>query len=87
MSQLSHPQHLYCRTPEYRQANGSAGEWGSPYSGALKVRPYLEDRDYDLRRCLWYMIFAAVVLAFLAAYAATFGFDKLKEALGQIRKQ
>ena len=33
------------------------------------------------------MIFAAVVLAFLAAYAAMFGFDKLKEVLGQIRKQ
>lgn len=33
------------------------------------------------------MIFAAVVLAFLAAYAAMFDFDKLKEALGQIRKQ
>ena len=35
---------------------------------------------------VWYMIFAAVVLAFMVAYAAMFGFDKLKEALGQIHK-
>ena len=32
------------------------------------------------------MVFAAVVLAFMVAYAAMFGFDKLKEALGQIHK-
>lgn len=31
---------------------------------------------------VWYM----VVLAFMVAYAAMFGFDKLKEALGQIHK-
>ena len=36
---------------------------------------------------VWYMVVAAVVLAFLVAYAAMFGFDKLKEALGQIGKQ
>lgn len=35
---------------------------------------------------VWYMLFAAVVLAFMVAYAAMFGFDKLKEALGQIHK-
>ena len=35
---------------------------------------------------VWYMVFAAVVLAFMVAYAALFGFDKLKEALGQIHK-
>lgn len=32
------------------------------------------------------MVFAAVVLAFMVAYAAMFGFDKLKEALAQIHK-
>ena len=32
------------------------------------------------------VVFAAVVLAFMVAYAAMFGFDKLKEALGQIHK-
>lgn len=36
---------------------------------------------------VWYMIVAAVVLGFLVAYAAMFGFDKLKETLAQIDKQ
>ena len=35
---------------------------------------------------VWYMVFATVVLAFMVAYAAMFGFDKLKEALSQIHK-
>lgn len=35
---------------------------------------------------VWYMVFAAVVLALMVAYAAMFGFDKLKEALAQIHK-
>lgn len=29
----------------------------------------------------WYMVVAAVVMGFLVAYAAMFGFDKLKEVL------
>lgn len=32
----------------------------------------------------WYMVVAAVILGFLVAYAAMFGFDKLKEVLNQI---
>jgi purine-cytosine permease-like protein len=32
----------------------------------------------------WYMIVAAVILGFLVAYSAMFGFDKLKEVLNQI---
>ena len=35
---------------------------------------------------VWYMVFAAVVLAFMVSYAAMFGYDKLMEALGQIGK-
>lgn len=35
----------------------------------------------------WYMVAAAVVLAFLVAYAAMFGFDKLKEVLNQINSK
>ncbi len=35
----------------------------------------------------WYTVTAAVVMGFLVAYAAMFGFDKLKEALRQIGKQ
>lgn len=34
----------------------------------------------------WYYIAAAIVVAFLVAYAAMFGFDKLKEALDSIQK-
>jgi len=34
----------------------------------------------------WYMIAAAVIVGFMGAYAAMFGFDKLKEALEQIGK-
>ena len=34
---------------------------------------------------MWYYVAAAVV-GFAVAYAAMFGFDKLKEALGQIKK-
>ena len=35
---------------------------------------------------LWYNIAAAVVVAFMVAYAAMFGFDKLKEALNKINE-
>ncbi|MDL2274439.1 hypothetical protein LJC34_07895 [Oscillospiraceae bacterium OttesenSCG-928-G22] len=34
----------------------------------------------------WYMVTAAVIVGFMVAYAAMFGFDKLKEALKQIGK-
>lgn len=36
---------------------------------------------------MWYMVFGAVILGLLVAYAAMFGFDKLREALAQISKQ
>ena len=36
---------------------------------------------------VWYMIFAAIVLAFMVAYAAMFGFDKFKDIISQIHKQ
>ena len=36
---------------------------------------------------LWYYVVAAVVVAFLVAYAAMFGFDKLKQALEQMGVQ
>ena len=34
----------------------------------------------------WYMVAAAVALGVFVAYAAMFGFDKLREALEQITK-
>lgn len=33
----------------------------------------------------WYMVAAAVVLGFFVAYAAMFGFDKLKEVIVQLK--
>lgn len=36
---------------------------------------------------VWYMVAAAIVLGFLVAYAAMFGFDKLKETLDGIQKK
>jgi len=36
---------------------------------------------------VWYMVVGAIVLGFLVAYAAMFGFDKLRETLGQIGKK
>lgn len=35
---------------------------------------------------LWYYIVAAVIVGFMVAYAAMFGFDKLKEILTNLRK-
>lgn len=36
---------------------------------------------------VWYTVAAAVVLGFFVAYAAMFGFDKLKEAIMQLQKK
>ncbi len=36
---------------------------------------------------LWYMVVAAVVVGFMVAYAAMFGFDKLKEAIMQMESK
>ena len=36
---------------------------------------------------VWYMVAAAIVLGFFVAYAAMFGFDKLKEAIVQLRNK
>ena len=36
---------------------------------------------------VWYMVAAAVVLGFFVAYAAMFGFDKLREAIMQLKSK
>ncbi len=36
---------------------------------------------------IWYMVVGAIVLGFLVAYAAMFGFDKLRETLEGIPKK
>lgn len=35
---------------------------------------------------MWYYVAAAVVVGFAVAYAAMFGFDKLKEAIAEMKK-
>ncbi len=35
---------------------------------------------------LWYYVAAAIVVAFMVAYAAMFGYDKLKEALCKFKE-
>jgi len=35
----------------------------------------------------WYMVVAAVVVGFMVAYAAMFGFDKLREVILQLEKK
>lgn len=36
---------------------------------------------------VWYMTAAAVVLGFMVAYAAMFGFDKLREVIAQLESK
>ena len=36
---------------------------------------------------LWYMVVAAIVVGFMVAYAAMFGFDKLREVIMQLEKK
>ena len=47
----------------------------------VALAAYASITDFVL---LWYHIAAAVILGLLVAYAAMFGFDKLKQALEQI---
>ena len=36
---------------------------------------------------LWYMVAAAIVVGFMVAYAAMFGYDKLREALLEFERK
>ena len=42
--------------------------------------------DYLTITVLWYYVAAAIVLAFMVAYAAMFGYDKFKEVLLKIKE-
>lgn len=42
--------------------------------------------EYLTITVLWYYVAAAIVVAFMVAYAAMFGYDKFKEALLKIRE-
>ena len=50
----------------------------------LTLVAYFGWSDYKALSVEWYTVVAAVVVGLLVSYAAQFGFDKLKAALGQI---
>lgn len=50
-------------------------------SMALTLGAYFAWSAYRAMTVTWYTVAAAVVVGFLVAYAAMFGFDKLKQAL------
>lgn len=50
----------------------------------LTLVAYFGWSDYKALPVEWYTVVAAVVVGLLVSYAAQFGFDKLKAALGQI---
>lgn len=50
----------------------------------LTLVAYFGWTDYKALPVEWYTVVAAVVVGLLVSYAAQFGFDKLKAALGQI---
>lgn len=56
---------------------------GNPGALTFVMLAYMAFMGYAV---MWYYVAAAVVVGFAVAYAAMFGFDKLKEALGQIKK-
>lgn len=53
---------------------------------ALTLVAFFAWATYTGTAVLWYYVAAVVVVGFLVAYAAMFGFDKLKEALGKIQE-
>ena len=53
---------------------------------ALTLVAFFAWAAYTGTTVLWYYVAAVVVVGFLVAYAAMFGFDKLREALGKIQE-
>ena len=53
-------------------------------SMALTIIAFFAYCQINTITVVWYMIAAMIVLGFLVAYAAMFGFDKLKEVLTQL---
>ena len=56
-------------------------------SMALTLVTFFADCQIKAIAVVWYMVAAAVVLGFMVAYAAMFGYDKLMEAIGKAGKQ
>lgn len=55
-------------------------------SVALTVAAFFSYAQITALAVTWYMVVAAVVAGFAVAYAAMFGFDKLKETIGGWKK-
>lgn len=55
-------------------------------SVALTVAAFFAYAQITALAVTWYMVAAAVVAGFAVAYAAMFGFDKLKETIGGVKK-
>lgn len=53
---------------------------------ALTVTAFYAWSAYAGITVLWYYTAGAVVVGFAVAYAAMFGFDKLREALGKVQE-
>lgn len=52
----------------------------------LTIVAFLAYASYAALPILWYYIAAVIVIGFMVAYAAMFGFDKLREALSKINE-
>jgi len=66
-------------THKFVSTNIIAALWGV----ALTVLAFFMYAAYVKMTVVWYMVTAAVVVGVLVAYAAMFGFDKLKEAFAK----
>lgn len=55
-------------------------------SVALTLAAFFTYAQITALTVTWYMVVAAVVAGFAVAYAAMFGFDKLKETIGGVKK-
>jgi len=54
---------------------------------ALTLIAFFAYASYGGIPILWYYVVAAVVVGFMVAYAAMFGFDKLKEILDKLKSK
>lgn len=55
-------------------------------SVALTLAAFFAYAQIEAFAVTWYMVVAAAVVGFAVAYAAMFGFDKLKETVGGVKK-
>lgn len=55
-------------------------------SVALTLAAFFAYAQITTLSVAWYMVVAAVVVGFMVAYSAMFGYDKLKEAIGGFKK-